>query len=109
MDALASCDMFVFPSPAEGFPKVVLDAMAVGLPVVATPSGALGSLTVAGVIEGAGARPDPLAAAVTNLGAAGFEAIGLRNRGQAFVAAHTRPAEAARLVLRLLPNIRSPH
>jgi hypothetical protein len=41
MDALASCDLFVFPSPAEGFPKVVLDAMAVGLPVIATPSGQL--------------------------------------------------------------------
>ena len=33
LDHLAAADAFVFPSPSEGFPKVVLDAFAVGLPV----------------------------------------------------------------------------
>ena len=39
LDRLAAADVFVFPSPAEGFPKVVLDAFAVGLPVVADAGG----------------------------------------------------------------------
>ena len=43
LDRLAAADAFVFPSPAEGFPKVVLDAFAVGLPVLATPVGAVGA------------------------------------------------------------------
>ena len=49
--ALAAADVFVFPSPAEGFPKVVLDAFAVGLPVVATRAGALAELADAGLID----------------------------------------------------------
>ena len=100
LDALAAADVFVFPSPAEGFPKVVLDALAVGLPVVATPSGALGELGGRPVradpgrpggdrpVASPGSWPTPTAHA--GCGDAGFR----------FVAAHTRPAEAARLVAR---------
>ncbi len=51
LDRLAAADVFVFPSPAEGFPKVVLDAFAVGLPVVATRAGALAELADAGLID----------------------------------------------------------
>jgi glycosyltransferase involved in cell wall biosynthesis len=100
MDALGSCDLFAFPSPAEGFPKVVLDAMAAGLPVIAVSNGALPPLVQAGLIERAGTTPDGLAAAITRLGGADSGAINLRARGETFSTAHTRPAEAARLVTR---------
>jgi L-malate glycosyltransferase len=39
--ALCASDIFLFPSWTEGFPNAVLEAMAVGLPVVATRVGAI--------------------------------------------------------------------
>jgi glycosyltransferase involved in cell wall biosynthesis len=100
LDRLAAADVFVFPSPAEGFPKVVLDAFAVGLPVVATRAGGLGELADARLIE-AIARPDApsIAAALAAMrGHAPGGVVARRERAHAFAARHTRPAEAARLV-----------
>ncbi len=106
--ALAAADLFVSNSPAEGFPKAVLDAMATGTPVVAVPAGRLGELADPGITS-AGAPilavpagdPAALAAAIRGLVADPARARRLRAAGTAFVADHTAPAEAARLLARL--------
>jgi glycosyltransferase involved in cell wall biosynthesis len=99
MDALASCNLFVFPSPAEGFPKVILDAMAVGLPVVASDFGSLEELAVTGVVRRlAITQPSNVASAVGLLAGSPVDGERLRLAGQAFAAVHTKSAEDARLV-----------
>jgi glycosyltransferase involved in cell wall biosynthesis len=100
LDRLAMADVFIFPSPAEGFPKVVLDAFAVGLPVVATRAGGLADLADAGLTDPI-ARPDAAsirAALARLLERDPAEVVAQRARGHTFAAAHTRPAEATRLV-----------
>lgn len=98
LEALAATDLFVFPSPAEGFPKVILDAFAVGTPVVATPSGSLVGLgrDRAQFVPSGDALA--LATAIRELVGDPARAVDLRTAGSAFAAAHTRLAEAARLV-----------
>ena len=98
--ALARADLFVFPSPAEGFPKVVLDAFAVGVPVITTPSGSLAGLGDGRVEFVAPAQPAVLTSAIGRLVADPGRAGELRAAGTTFAAAHTRDAEAARLVTR---------
>ena len=41
MDLMARCDVFVLPSYTEGFPNAVLEAMALGRPIIATSVGAV--------------------------------------------------------------------
>jgi glycosyltransferase involved in cell wall biosynthesis len=101
--ALAAADVFVHPSPAEGFPKVVLDAMAAGTPVAAVPAGGLAELARARLIAPIQRRAPahPATTAVMSLlrDPAGTQAM--RERASSFAAAHTAPAEATRLITRL--------
>jgi glycosyltransferase involved in cell wall biosynthesis len=57
---LAALDVFLYPSRHEGLGSVVLDAMAAGLPVVATAVGGIPEMIVAGV-NGLLCRPDDVA------------------------------------------------
>jgi glycosyltransferase involved in cell wall biosynthesis len=105
LDALAAADIVVHPSPAEGFPKVVLDAMAVGAPVAAAPAGGLAELArarlIAPIRRARRAPADPTAAAVLSLLRDPMATQAMRDRAASFASAHTRPAEAARLIARL--------
>lgn len=98
LDALAAADVFVFPSTAEGFPKVALDAMAAGIPVLATPTGALEEAIAAGAVARLPADPAGIAATIDALVADPDRALVQRRAGTELVKAHTRPAEATRLV-----------
>ncbi len=104
LTVLGLADVFVSASPAEGFPKVVLDAMAVGVPVVAVPAGGLAGLsdpdvTPAGppILPVPAADPAALAACLTALSRDPVRAHRLRAAALAFVREHTRSAEASRL------------
>ncbi len=102
LDTLAAADLFVFPSPAEGFPKVVLDAAAVGLPILASPVGALAELASADLlVPVAPGDASALARAILALAGDPTRLERLRGAGLRFAAAHTRAAEAERLVGRL--------
>ncbi len=98
LEVLASADLFVFPSPAEGFPKVVLDAFAVGLPVIASPSGSLAKLGHSRLELVTPRDPERLEEAIHRLVADPARTHDLRVAGSVFAAAHTRRAEGARLV-----------
>ena len=101
---LEAADLFVSASPAEGFPKAVLDAMAAGIPVIAVPAGQLAGLADeratphgAAILPVAAGDAAALARAVRTLVDDPAQALRLRAAGTAFVSAHTMPAEAARL------------
>jgi glycosyltransferase involved in cell wall biosynthesis len=69
IELYAKSDLFVLPTWREGFPNVVLEAMAAGLPIVATRVGAIPDAVEDGV-EGVLIAPrdaDALAAAITGL------------------------------------------
>ncbi|MFL5679358.1 MAG: glycosyltransferase [Chloroflexota bacterium] len=98
LNLLASADALVFPSPSEGFPKVLLDAMAVGLPVLASPVGSVSELIAADIIDAV--EPGDaryITTAVNRLARDPQRAVALRNAGLAFVRDHTRAREASRV------------
>jgi len=48
-EILSQCDIFVLTSDAEGFPNVLLEAMAASLPIVTTPAGDAGRVVEDGI------------------------------------------------------------
>lgn len=90
-------DALVLPSFTEGFPQVLLEAMARGLPVVATAVGGVPRLVrdgENGLLIPPG-RPDALARAVTRLAGDPDLRTRLARAGLACAAAHARGAEVA--------------
>jgi len=100
MDRLREADVFVLPSRAEGIPKVVIEAMAAGLPVVATSVGGLPELVRGGAPAMLVAPGDPggLAAALEGLARDEEQRTRLREAGLTYAAEHTIDAQAAALV-----------
>jgi len=100
MDLLRSGDLFVHPSRAEGVPKVLVEAMAAGLPVVAAAAGGVPALLADGErgrLVPAG-DPGALAAAIGDLLGDEGQRARLRSRGLAWAAEHTAEEQADRLI-----------
>ena len=110
LKALRDADIFALPSRAEGVPKVLVEAMAAGLPLVAARVGAVPAL-LGGGERGRLVEPHDaaaLATAIADLALDQAERVRLRDAGLDFAAAHTAEAQADRLVRwmrRTFPNL----
>ena len=99
LSIIRAADLFVLPSRAEGVPKVLVDAMASGVPVIASRTGGIESV----VGEGRGwlvrpADPSALAGTIERAIADPLGRSQRREAGLAFAQAHTIGAQASRLV-----------
>jgi len=99
-ELLREADVFALPSGAEGMPKVLVEAMAAGLPVVATDAGAVDAVLAHGE-RGVIVPPGDAAAMARGLrellGDPGRRAA-LRAHGLDYAADHTAERQAERLV-----------
>jgi glycosyltransferase involved in cell wall biosynthesis len=90
-DGLAACDALVMPSVNDSYPQTPLEAMAVGLPVLATLSGGFPSMVNLDLTAPTGwlVAPDDLDALVAALVAVIDDPVEVRRRGAAALA-HAR-------------------
>ncbi|MFN7920681.1 MAG: glycosyltransferase [Bryobacteraceae bacterium] len=105
---LAAAEIYVHSSRSEGLPNAVLEAMAAGLPVVATGVGGVGEAVIRDVTGKLVPpdRPDLLAAAMTELaaapalratfGAVGRQTVTMRFAVEQMVAEHERLYQSCR-------------
>jgi colanic acid/amylovoran biosynthesis glycosyltransferase len=101
LDALRDADVFLCASLSEGMNTAMLEAMAVGLPVVVTDVGGTREAVTDGV-EGrlvAARDPDALAAAVLELAADARVRVAMGERGRHRVVADFDSDETARVML----------
>lgn len=100
MAVLRSGDLLVHTSHAEGVPKVLAEAMAAGLPIVAVDAGAIRGVLGDGergrIVDAGDARV--LAAAIRGLLDDPQERAALRERALAWATDHTAEMQAKRLV-----------
>ncbi|MCD6360386.1 MAG: glycosyltransferase family 4 protein [Armatimonadetes bacterium] len=83
-DLLRLCNLLVLPSVNEPFGRVIIEAMAVGLPVVATSSGGVPEIVVegeTGLLVPPG-EPEPLGEAITEILAAPERARAMGSAGR---------------------------
>ena len=104
----AQADVFVLPSHAEGVPIVLMEAMASGLPVIATRINGIPELVIdgeTGLLVDPG-DPAALRAAIERLTADPALRAGLAAAGRAHVAAHYELGASARAVREVLATSR---
>jgi len=104
---LSAADAFVFPSLTEGMPNAVLEAMAYGLPIVASDIPVLRELSGNGercVLVG-GSEPRAYADALLRLRAQGEERHALGEQAAAWAARHLDPQATVDAVLRVYEQV----
>jgi glycosyltransferase involved in cell wall biosynthesis len=106
MDLLRGGDVLVHPSGAEGLPKVIVEAMAAGLPVIATDAGAVRELLDDGRLGVClpGRDSVALAAAVEDVLGHPRRTRLMSGHALEWAAQHTAEAQARRLVTWLSEN-----
>jgi glycosyltransferase involved in cell wall biosynthesis len=104
-DLLAAADVFVMTSRWEGSPLVVQEAMAAGVPVVATAVGGVPALTGDGAVLVPAGEPEAVARAVGALLDDPAERAALVERARAVAATWPGEAEAARRIARVYREV----